>query len=257
MKLKIRIIHVETWDSLVAESDILRKSNCIYAASRLLQREPEEYLQLIDRSQSQLTQDVVALMISNRKHRGYFVEFGASNGKDLSNTYLLEKDFRWHGLLCEPNPEFTENLMHTREAVIITKAVYSKSDFKMEFSLSGELSSLTDFSTGDKFSHIRNRSPKITVSTISLLDALLEAKAPSFIDYLSVDTEGSEYEVLAAFDWSLYRFGFITVEHNFTPNEEKLESLLLKAGYSRVLAAHSHFDAWFVPRELISRSDIF
>lgn len=254
VRFKIKIVHIETWDSLVAESDLQRRFNCIYAASILLNRNPQDFLPLGMSSQSQLSQDVVALMVANRKKNGYFVEFGASNGKDLSNTYLLEKEYEWDGLLCEPNPAFTERLKATRDAEIMTRAVYSKSDLQMNFSLSGELSSLTDYSTADQFSHIRIRSPKISVSTISLLDALLEAKAPKFIDYLSVDTEGSELEVLSAFDWSSFRFGFITVEHNFTPNEEKLEILLKTAGYSRILHAHSRFDAWFIPDDTLPNS---
>ena len=36
--------------------------------------------------------------------RGFFVEFGAGNGVHFSNTYWLEKDLKWTGLLCEPDP---------------------------------------------------------------------------------------------------------------------------------------------------------
>ncbi|MEA2989895.1 MAG: hypothetical protein QOG83_2606 [Alphaproteobacteria bacterium] len=41
---------------------------------------------------------------TGRKTSGYFVEFGATDGSNLSNTYLLERDFGWHGILAEPNP---------------------------------------------------------------------------------------------------------------------------------------------------------
>lgn len=52
----------------------------------------------------QINQDIFVLYTLNWKRNGFFVEFGATNGIDLSNTYLLEKDFGWKGLLSEPNP---------------------------------------------------------------------------------------------------------------------------------------------------------
>ena len=51
---------------------------------------------------SQIYQDIFVLYTLNWKRNGFFVEFGATNGFDLSNSYLLEKDFGWKGILCEP-----------------------------------------------------------------------------------------------------------------------------------------------------------
>lgn len=52
-------------------------------------------------SQAQLYQDLFALSIFGKDFAGYFVEFGATDGKSLSNTFLLEKDYGWRGLLAE------------------------------------------------------------------------------------------------------------------------------------------------------------
>src|SRR3990167_7150651 len=54
------------------------------------------------KSKSQHRQDLFVLSQLNFKRNGYFVEFGATNGIDLSNTYLLEKEFGWAGILAEP-----------------------------------------------------------------------------------------------------------------------------------------------------------
>ena len=70
--------------------------------------------------------------------------------------------------------------------------------------------------------------------------------APKHIDYLSIDTEGSEYEILSNFDFSQNTFEVITCEHNYTPSRERLHLLLTKQGYRRVFEDLSLFDDWYV-----------
>ena len=77
-------------------------------------------------------------------------------------------------------------------------------------------------------------------------DLLEKYSAPSIIDYLSIDTEGSEYDILNAFDFQKYKFRVITCEHNFTPMREKIYDLLIKKGYKRKLSNISRVDDWYV-----------
>ena len=72
---------------------------------------------------SQLNQDLIALIVNNFKQKGYFVEFGATNGFDLSNTYLLEKNFYWNGILAEPMPRWHKDLKKNRNCVIDKRCV--------------------------------------------------------------------------------------------------------------------------------------
>ena len=73
----------------------------------------------------------------------------------------------------------------------------------------------------------------VQVNTISLLDVLEKANAPSFIDYMSLDTEGSELEILKAFNFEKYTFGLIDVEHNYIePRRSEIKTLLLSKGYT-------------------------
>src|SRR2546430_17225098 len=53
-------------------------------------------------SYAQRFQDLLVLFLMNGKRDGFFVEFGATNGRDLSNTFMLEQHFSWKGLLAEP-----------------------------------------------------------------------------------------------------------------------------------------------------------
>ena len=59
---------------------------------------------------SQLGQEIFALIENDFKRDGFFVEFGATNGLELSNTHLLEKEFGWTGILAEPAKTWHEDL---------------------------------------------------------------------------------------------------------------------------------------------------
>ena len=68
----------------------------------------------VDLSKSELKQDIFVLNELNFKKNGYFVEFGGANGKFLSNTYLMEKEFNWSGILVEPSKIFHEEIFNNR-----------------------------------------------------------------------------------------------------------------------------------------------
>ena len=66
---------------------------------------------------------------------------------------------------------------------------------------------------------------------------------------MSIDTEGSEFEILNALDFNSYDISIITVEHNFTPKREKINSLLISKGFKQVSNEFSKFDDWYVSKE--------
>lgn len=194
-------------------------------------------------SHAQNQQDLFALAFSDFKDGGFFVEFGATDGKQASNTYLLETRYNWAGVLAEPSKEYWAELKANRRATLSNSAVSSKSGEKLAFVESGQHSSLKGFF--DQGNQKRsNRS--YFVQSISLVDLLTESNAPAFVDFLSIDTEGSEFEILNAFDFTKYKFGFICVEHNFKPAREDLHQLLTSQGYSRVLENISNQDDFYI-----------
>jgi FkbM family methyltransferase len=208
----------------------------------------EELNSLYDKSKSQLGQDMFVLAELGFKRNGYFVEFGATNGVDLSNSYLLEKDFGWTGILAEPAHIWHDDLIKNRSCLIDFNCVWSKSGERLEFNQVGsaELSTIDVFSEGDEHANTRKIGNKYEVHTISLLDMLDKHDAPKEIDYLSIDTEGSEYDILSAFDFTNYQFNIITCEHNYTPMREKIYDLLTSKGYNRKFTDMSRFDDWYV-----------
>jgi FkbM family methyltransferase len=204
----------------------------------------------ISKSRSQLGQDVFALSFVGPHKSGFFVEFGATNGKSLSNTFLLEKHFGWTGILCEPARRWLPELQKNRTAKIDVRCVYSSSELKVNFLETdmGELSTIEGFGEDDEHSGTREVNHSYEVVTVSLLDLLNDHGAPKHIDFLSIDTEGSEFEILDAFDFSQYSFGAIAVEHNYSATREKVSALLLSHGYRQVYPDLSDFDDWFVLR---------
>jgi FkbM family methyltransferase len=209
-----------------------------------------QFLQHLSKSKSQLQQDLLAVAVSGAKRNGYFVEFGATNGVDLSNTYLLEQELEWTGILAEPGKNWHRELMRNRKSSVVEKAVWTQSgktlDFLEVFS-SPELSTLSSFKKSD---HHARKGKSYKVETISLLDLLASNNAPHFIDFISIDTEGSELPILESFDFSRYSFGLMCIEHNYKTDRELISKLLESKGYVRILSTISEFDDWFVPTSL-------
>jgi FkbM family methyltransferase len=207
-------------------------------------------------SKSQLQQDLlVGYFYPEDNSEKFFVEFGATDGVSLSNTYFLEKTLGWKGLLCEPAKIWHNQLRSNRNCKIDYRCVHPLSQSKVKFSetRSPELSSITSFADIDLHASARVESKDYLVSTISLNDLLQEHNAPKIIDYLSIDTEGSEYEILKNFPFEKWRISMITVEHNYSKNRILLNQLLLSKGYFNILATTSLFDGWYVSAEIYSK----
>jgi FkbM family methyltransferase len=203
----------------------------------------------LSESKGQLCQDLLVLLLLKNKKNGFFVEFGATDGITLSNTFLLEKKYGWEGILAEPASNWQENLRANRHCIIDSRCVWEKSGEKLSFfeANDGELSTISIFKELDGHSEARKKGNEYFVDTISLNDLLAAHNAPNQIDYLSVDTEGSEFAILNELDFSRYSFNVITVEHNFTETREKVFALLTNNGYKRILNDFSQWDDWYVP----------
>ncbi len=92
--------------------------------------------------------------------------------------------------------------------------------------------------------HVSKSSIEYEVDTVSLNDLLERYDAPREIDYLSIDTEGTEFEIIRNFDFKKYKVAIITIEHN--QNRKEIYSLLSSHGYQRALESVSIVDDWYV-----------
>ena len=214
---------------------------------------------------SQLYQDMFASFIIGDKFEKTFFEFGATNGIDLSNSYTLERYLNWKGALSEPSPQWHDELKKNRPYTnIISECIWSESNKELNFFVSdvGVLSSLENFKESDKISMPGNTQARIKngkniiVKTISLNDVIekqFNSKSPS---YISIDTEGSEYEILKNFNFKKYKPLVFTIEHNFTELQLKIDKLMYSNNYIRVFKFLTTFDAWYVEKNVFEEINI-
>ena len=236
----------------VTKAKALEEKSLAFAKLRFLEtmngKNSQDLLANICESHAQLFQDIFVLNELDFKKGGYFVEFGATNGIDLSNSLMLERRFGWCGILSEPSRYWYPMLVRNRKCHVTDECVWYKSGEMLDFNevKVPELSTINAFSKVDDHEKARKKGRLYKVRTISLTDLLIRFDAPSDIDYLSIDTEGSEYEILEGHDFSKFNFKVITCEHNYTQNRDKIFRLLNSQGYKRVYEDLSDFDDWYV-----------
>jgi FkbM family methyltransferase len=241
----IYIVRKSTFRRLYSRSEAAYELDFLHALPREVSAQLFRYM---PQSKAQGWQDLFVLSALDFKRGGYFVEFGAADGLALSNTHLLETQFGWTGLLAEPARVWHEALRANRKATIDTRCVWMKSGEVLTFNEmeTAVLSTIDTFSGKDDRKECRRDGRQYDVETISLNDLLDAHGAPNTIDYLSIDTEGSEFDILSAVDFDRYRFRVITCEHNYTPVREKIHQLLSSHGYQRTMEHVSRWDDWYI-----------
>jgi FkbM family methyltransferase len=202
---------------------------------------------------SQNLQDLKILQLLSNKKNGYYVEFGADDGVQNSNSYFLNKIFGWSGLLAEPNPERFKELKRNRQNDYVSNAlIWREKDVELQFTIAGQLSTISDFGESDFMKDERKSvsTKKMKFLTTDLESVLNNANAPKHIDFLSIDTEGSEFDILEKFNFDKYIFKVICVEHNNNEeNKNKLDSLFIRNGYKQDLNFAGGVDAFYVYQE--------
>lgn len=202
----------------------------------------------LDLSRSQILQDLWVGYELGEQRGGFFVEFGATNGLTNSNSWLLEKEYGWRGILAEPNPVWHEDLDRNRSCAVDKRCVFVRSGETLSFAATEdpELSGIAATAEHDHFAAIRRAAPSCDVETISLNDLLEQHQAPAVIDYMSIDTEGSELAILEAFDFARWQVRLFSVEHSNSPQEARIDALLAVQGYRRKFSEFSQWDGWYV-----------
>jgi FkbM family methyltransferase len=174
--------------------------------------------------------------------KGFFVEVGANDPRQGSQSWHLEQA-GWRGILIEPQPDLATKLREARSAKVFAVACSSPQNAGLKLSLhvAGPMSSL------DRERMAPGALPEktIDVPVRSLDDILTAAGAPMPLDFLSIDVEGHELEVLSGFDLARWRPHLILIEDHVSDLSK--HRFLRRAGYR--LVRRTDNNVWYVPAD--------
>ena len=148
--------------------------------------------------------------------KGFFVEVGVSDPIDQNNTYLLEQN-GWSGILIEPSTKHNSRYSTIRPNSIIENVALVSKDYKEDFIYFND-----SFSENHGFtSTVSEKNGKDKVSCATLNTILLKHNI-KHIDFLSIDVEGYEIEVMNGINVDDFDIETIIIElHNTVENIEK------------------------------------
>ena len=170
--------------------------------------------------------------------KGYFIEMGANDGINQSNTRFLEKKYNWRGMLIEPSEKFTLLKNNRSKKNIFSDAAccsFKNKGKNIKFAyynlMTLALNLKTDINikkhklNAKKFS---NNSYEFIKKGIPLNDLLFKNNTPKIIDFFSLDVEGMELEVLQGVNHKEYKFKYLLIE---VRNFDRINNFLIKNNY--------------------------
>lgn len=144
---------------------------------------------------------------------GFFIECGANDGVNQSNTWYFEKKLNWNGILIEPVQTVFKQLKKNRSKKnyffnnILTSFVNKQRFIKMIYNNKDTLITKAEYKPNIDKLYIKAKS-------ITLDKILNKIKAPKIIDFFSLDVEGDELNVLKGINFEKYNFHYILIETN-------------------------------------------
>lgn len=205
---------------------------------------------------SQIGQDKFVDDFFNQKENLVFLDIGAHDGVDLSNSLFFEKYRNWTGLCIEPQlTEFTK-LQQNRKCPCLNIAV-SNFDGETDFTyVEGPQNVLSGIPK--TFNPMHSLRIKLDVARdggaihntrvpVRRLQSILDEHSLLNIDYCSLDTEGSEFDIIQSIDFNKTDIKIFTVENNY--RETTIQNFLESKGYS--LFTKLQWDDVFIKKSLI------
>ena len=206
------------------------------------------------KSRSQLGQDFFALGATSQSSSKFFVEIGGGDPIIASNSYLLQESYGWSGIIVEPNPELIKKTIDIRcnnGRVSVYPFALANRNGVESFLPAGMLGTFERFIDGDFHSKqrtkLKNREGLIKVETKTPYTFIEECKIKQ-IDFLSLDTEGSEWEIISNWSFELIRPTAICIEVNNRSFARGTLQFLESKNYINVFPKLSKYDLWFIQK---------
>ena len=180
----------------------------------------------------QVLQDKYVVSVLKNKRNGFFLEIGSNDPKNINNSYVLEKELDWNGIMVEYNASWLPRYKDERSKSLI----------------------------------VINDATKV-----KYIDLLKSINAPMNIDYLQIDLEvdnKSTLETLEILDETVfneYKFATVTFEHdiyrgNYFDTRENSRNIFLSRGYILVFPdvrnGINPFEDWYVHPDLVDMNYI-
>jgi len=167
----------------------------------------------------------------SEKSTGFFIEIGAYDGVSCSNTLFFEK-IGWEGVCIEPNPKLYTQLKTNRKCITLDKAISVDSTPKSFFQIEGYSEMLSGLADNYSQNHIARINRELEEHNQDY--DYLEVECVTFnqltersnIDYLSLDIEGGELEILESIDFTQKNISVISVEANTNKEAHALYDFL-------------------------------
>lgn len=179
--------------------------------------------------------------IFHNKKNGIFVDVGAHDGVNINNTFFFEKNCNWTGICIEPIPIIFEKLIQNRNCCCIQGCAYNQTGVVNFDYLTGWTEMLSGVSEDYNQKHLQRISnemkqyggkrKKLKVQSFTLEKIFRETKI-NYVDYLSIDTEGSELKVLQGINFDKVFIDIIQVEANYLEDSVKVKNFLIHNNFS-------------------------
>ena len=179
----------------------------------------EKYFFWNEKYPSQAGQDkIIKNFFFNKNKNGFFIEIGAYDGIIGSNCYYFEKYLNWNGIALEASPIQFEKLKKNRKCKLFNKAI---SDEIKDVEFIEVTEGLTQMS-GINDNHFKenldiisnNKSSKTKSYNLKTVTFDQVVTKNSNIDYVSIDIEGGEMNLLNSINFDNYNIKVISVENN-------------------------------------------
>ncbi len=176
---------------------------------------------------------------------GTFVDIGAHDGVTFSNSWFFEKTRHWQGACVEPNPAVTKRLAVNRSCRIIpccVAAVPGRVEFLQLSGFSEMLSGIVGAydpehkrRVDDELRRHGGSSEVITLEARSF-DQIVSECGYSEIEYVSIDTEGSEDAILSSISFDRALIHALTIECNYEAAKSEMVGFMGEKGFELIKA---------------------
>lgn len=187
---------------------------------------------------SQYKQDeFIDKVLFNKKKNGFFIEIGAHDGVSYSNTLFFEKYRNWGGVCIEPNPTVFEKLAKNRKSINLNVCIGDSNDIVKFTQIVGYAEMLSGVSNKYDTRHLERIKDDVSlnggeIKSIDIQMICLESISQindRVIDFISIDTEGSEFDIVKSIDFKKISVRVLIIENNY--NDENLEHFLYNKNF--------------------------